>query len=250
MQQEHKPLPSQYPLEVSVSSLLELCVPIPSYYPWGVRDGTSQSISSSAASLDARQVLSKTAAQGAAQCAFPLQNKPAVPCKETHCPQCGVATEPGTLHPIGTDTARQAADRLCRQPRWDPCPERLLPGAGYRASDCSQLSQTFTALARLLKAEEQSLMPSPGSNPLLGHLLAVAWLDTTMGTIHGQEPPWPRLTPCLSGSNPTAQGCSPTIAPHSCEPSPPAPTAHDTSPPLTATHLDRTTFPKCLRTSF
>lgn len=73
------------------------------------------------------------------------------------------------------------------------CTERLLPGAGYRAAGCSQLSQPFTALTRLLKAEEQSLMPSPGSNPLLEHLLAVTWLDTA----------WPGAT--LAKANPLSE---------------------------------------------
>lgn len=57
---EHKPLPSHFPLEVSVSSVLEVCPPTLPCRPWGVRDGTSQNISSRAASHDARQVLSKT----------------------------------------------------------------------------------------------------------------------------------------------------------------------------------------------
>lgn len=146
-------------------------------------------------------------------------------------PSVGRPWAPGTLHPLvrSNDTARQAAASLRRQPRWDPCTERLLPGAGYRAAGCSGLSQPLTALPRLLKAEEQSLMPSPGSNPLLEHLLAVT---QPRALWHGQEPHWPRLTPCLGGSNPTAQVCSPTIAPRSCKPSPPAP------PQPTARHLE------------
>lgn len=41
-------------------------------------------------------------------------------------------------------------------------------------------------------------MPSPGSNPLLEHLLAVTWIDTAMGTVA-----WPGAT--LVEANPLSE---------------------------------------------
>lgn len=222
---DHDLLLSLYPPAISASSLLEACPPIPPCCPWDVRDGTSQGI--------------PIQADTESHC-FPrdspvgipphLQNKPATPHLVGKCivPRVGRARACGTLHPFcrSNDRGRRAAAGPCRQPRWDPSAERFCPGAGYGTAGCSQPSQPglgFAALPRLLKAAGAELAALPRQQ-LAGW--STYWLQPGLGNLwawwHGQELPWLSLTPCLDGFNRPSQGHSPTIAPSSCKPSPPA----------------------------